>query len=217
MERPPFTAGFQFAISGRIGSGTSTTAECLVDSFNAICHPGTWILYSASSIFRQWAIEEYPQLGPDSAATEFAKKAKSDPTIDQRVDEELQHVGRNQTHVVVDCRLARFLPNAFRVYMDCDENTAAKRVVDRAARRGQSMTFEDALRKNSERNAFDLERYQRAYGIKTFKDQFPDPSEKWDLCFDTSEGPGIVTPSTADIVREIGNKWTTWVHNKFPS
>ena len=193
----------QIVIAGGIGVGKSSTLKLLALHMNTVHRDGrAWRTHSASAIFRKMAQERYPKLDADGAATLFAKHTKKHPEmdVDGLIDRELVRVGQEENHVIVECRLACFFPEAFRVRLFADDELVVQRV---AKERG--MSVDSAREKVGSRNADDLARYKSLYPwISDFRDQFQNPSQGWHLEINTG------TRSHIEVVSQIYEHWLSW-------
>ncbi|MFB6246571.1 MAG: cytidylate kinase family protein [Candidatus Pacearchaeota archaeon] len=109
--------------------------------------------------------------------------AKTDPTIDQRVDEE-QIKMANKQNLIVEGRLSwYFIPNSLKIYLDADLDTTADRIheAQRPSEGTQKKAYNQVREETAKRKAGDLRRYRQYYGINPF-DQ-----NHYDLIIDTTK------------------------------
>jgi cytidylate kinase len=193
----------QIVFAGPVGTGKSSTAKLMALHMNTLHrNDKPWVIHSASAIFRQMAQKHFTDLDTDSAATAFASYTKEHPEmdVDGLIDRELIRVGKEETNVIIECRMACFLPNAFRVNFFADDELIVQRV---AAERG--LTLEAAKEKITLRNTEDLARYSKLYPwVKSFRDQFENPGQGWHLEINS----GIW--SHDEVVERVYKSWSDW-------
>jgi len=104
-------------ISGKLGSGKSTTAK-MVANILGYKH------YSTGDFMREIATKRNISLA------ELSKIAENDSVIDKELDDKNIEIG-NKDSVVLDSRLGfYFIPNSFKVFLELDEDTASKRILE---------------------------------------------------------------------------------------
>lgn len=107
-------------IAGQPGSGKSTTAKGLANQLG-------YNHFSSGDLFRMVSKEQ----GHDVLQANLAAETESGiPVIDQIVDQRLRDMGEQQTHLVIDSRLAwHWVPEAFKVFLNLNLTVAAQRIL----------------------------------------------------------------------------------------
>jgi CMP/dCMP kinase len=159
----------KITISGELGAGKTVLGKLL-------CQKLGYSLVSVGSIQRELAEKH------GMTTIEFNKYMETHPEIDHECDNKVREYGQSQSGLVLDSRLAwHFVPDAFKVHLVVDINTAAARI------------FNDKIRKN-ENNA-DLQdtvkniRIRKASECKRFMEQYQldiDNLANYDLVVDSS-------------------------------
>ncbi len=156
------------AISGKAGSGKSTTAKELASKLN-LKH------YSIGDLMRQIAKEKGISL------MELSKLAEKDPSIDKELDNKQIDL-RKKDNFVIDGRLtAFFIPNAgLKVFLDCDDGVRAERIMKEGRKDENSSNIEELMEKIRQREQSEKKRYREIYNT--------DYSDKklYDLIIDTT-------------------------------
>ncbi|MCU4741478.1 AAA family ATPase [Halobacteria archaeon AArc-m2/3/4] len=137
-------------VSGPPGSGKSTTAALLADTFD-LEH------VSGGDIFRQLADER------DYTPLEFNKLAEENEEIDRDLDRRLREIARERDDLVLESRLAGWLAGEhadFRFWLDAPASVRGERIADREDKDPDRATEETRAREASE-----AQRYQEYYGI----------------------------------------------------
>lgn len=145
-------------LTGLPGSGKSTVAKLLSDKLG---YP--W--YSMGDLRGKMAqergmtIDEYNAFGETQAFT------------DQDVDAYQTKLGKEQDHLIVDGRLSwHFIPNSFKIFLDVDEDEAARRIFG-AAQKGLRKdekpyrSVAEVKERVRARVASDQKRYQQYYRL----------------------------------------------------
>ena len=164
-------------ISGLAGSGTTTVSRLVASALHLDRVPG-------GEVFRQLAAESGMSLA------EFGAHAQDHPEIDRELDDRLEARAREGS-CVIESRLAGWLATragllAVRVWMDCDEDVRAGRVVER-----EGGSLEGARQANADRAALERARYLAAYAIDL------DDRTPYDLVLDSTSA------SAADLADQI--------------
>jgi predicted cytidylate kinase len=139
------------SVSGPPGSGTTTAASGVASALGLdLVHGG--------EVFRTMAAEHGMSL------REFGRYAAAQPEVDVELDRRLA-VAARVGDVVIESRLAAWVLHnegldGLRVWIDCDDKLRAERVAVR-----ESITIDQALRDNAERESVEHQRYQALYGI----------------------------------------------------
>jgi cytidylate kinase len=164
-------------ICGMLGSGKSTAAKRVAVALN---YPH----YSAGDFMRAMATERGITLG------ELNILAEGDATVDREIDAKQKLFMDTHDDFVIDSRIGWFLaPDSFKVFLNLDLDTSAKRVfgdmvAKKAEREGEIAempeTFEDVKVRLAERLASEKDRYKKYYAIEDYQDV-----SHFDLVIDT--------------------------------
>lgn len=146
-------AYFRISLAGDLGSGKSTVGSILKEKFYAD-------IISIGKIQREMA----EKLGMDT--TEFNVYQETHPELDKELDDKLASYENKEGSFIFDSRMAwHFVPSAFSVYLKCDPEIAAERVL-KAKREDESYeSGEEALKKLQERRESEIQRYKTFYGV----------------------------------------------------
>lgn len=137
-------------ISGPPGSGKSTVATALADSFS-LDH------VSGGDIFRSLAAER------DMTLADLNALAEEDDSIDRALDKRLRETARDHDDVVLESRLAGWMAGEYadlRVWLDAPLPVRAKRIADR-----EHQSIEDATAETRTRETSEKHRYREYYDI----------------------------------------------------
>ena len=155
-------------ISGTAGSGKSTLAKLLANKLG-------YKHYSMGDFQRVIAKEK------GISITELGELEKKDDAIDRMVDEKQKKLGQLEDNFVIDAWLSPlFIPHSFKVFLDADLKTRAKRI----AKKRQAESYdkiEDAMNAIQQREKTNRERWLRYYKYD-FKDK-----NNYDLIVDSSD------------------------------
>ncbi|RQG91440.1 cytidylate kinase [Natrarchaeobius halalkaliphilus] len=137
-------------VSGPPGSGKSTTAQLVAETFD-LAH------VSGGDIFRELADERgYTPL-------EFNKLAEENEQIDRDLDRRLREIALEEDDLVLESRLAGWLAGDeadFRFWLDAPARVRGERIAEREAKDPERATEETKAREASE-----AQRYEQYYGI----------------------------------------------------
>lgn len=137
------------AISGLAGSGKNTVGSKVAEKLG-------WRIVDPT--FKTLAEEEGITL------MQFQQKAKDDPSIDRKFDQELQKQCMGGKCVVVTWLGPWMAPGSpFRVWLEADESLRAKRLANR-----DGVGLGEALEHIRKRDFENRERYKKLYGIDIF-------------------------------------------------
>lgn len=140
-------------ISGKAGSGKSTTAKELAKRLN-LKH------YSIGDLMRQIAKEKGISL------MELSKQAEKDSSIDKELDSRQMEL-RKKDNFVIDGRLtAFFIPNAdLKIFLDCDDPIRAERILKEGRKDEGSKNIQELMEKIKQRGQSEKKRYKEIYNI----------------------------------------------------
>ncbi|MBT4647677.1 AAA family ATPase [archaeon] len=143
-------------ISGVAGSGKSSVAKILAKELE-------YTHYSTGDMQREIAKEK------GLTIVELGELEKKDPSIDNMIDAKVEKLGKEKDNFVFDSWLAPlFIPNSFKIFLDTDIETRAKRICMK--REAESYTnIEDAKLNIVKRENSNRERWMRYYNYD-FKD-----------------------------------------------
>ena len=156
-------------ISGKAGSGKSTTAKELAKKLN-LKH------YSIGDLMREVAKEKGVSL------MELSRQAEKNPSIDQELDKKQIDL-RKKDNFVIDGRLtAFFIPNAnLKIFLDCDDQIRAERILKEGRKDENGNNIRELMEKIKQREQSEKKRYKEIYNI--------DYADKklYDLIIDTTD------------------------------
>lgn len=160
-------------IAGSLGSGKSSTAKEVARSLG-------YKHFSSGDLFRQIAAER----GESVEATNISAEAKRD--IDYKVDELLQRMGKSESKLVIDSRMAwHWMPDSFKVFLTIDIDSAAQRIFQDVLKQSRvsehAESVEDVRASIERRFASEQKRYFSLYGVN------PTDPENYDLVIDTKD------------------------------
>jgi cytidylate kinase len=163
------------ALSGDIGGGKSSVATALqqLTGYEII---GTGTIQR--SIAQQRGV----------TTLELNKISQTDRSIDDEIDNFVINLGKTGDNLIIDSRLAwHFIPSAFKVFLSVDPMIGAERVFNASRSDEHNPSLQATLENNTQRQAFEDERFRKLYGI-----QFRDLSN-YDLVVDTSyDAPDLI-------------------------
>ena len=143
----------KISLAGDLGSGKSTVGAILAEKLNLN-------KISIGTLQRKMAAE----MGMDTGA--FNVYMETHPKFDKILDDKLKEYEKLSGNYLFDSRMAwHFVPSAFSVYLKCDPEIAAERVL-KAKREDESYeSGEEALKKLQERRESEIQRYKTFYGV----------------------------------------------------
>ena len=178
MDKGKILKYASIAISGRPGAGRST----LLNNLRTYLEPLGWEFFSGGDWARQFAIENgrhNPNDRKHHKATDYGDE------IDHQIDSAMREkLSDPNVHIAMESWIAgwnmRGLSHVLKVLLMCDESLRIDRVVNR-----DNATVEDAKKHLEEREAENLGKWKRMYGVTDFWDP-----TYYDLVINTySHGP----------------------------
>lgn len=158
----------KITIFGLAGTGTSSVGKALAEKLG-------YRFVSGGDIFWRKKAEEMGITLP-----ELHKLAKNDERFDKECDEAIEKFGKENDNFVIESRLAWFfIPDSFKIKLNCDFETRVKRLAER-----DGLSLEAAREHVITREKTDEARYQKYYGISKLG-----PDEKFDLIIDSTNTP----------------------------
>lgn len=139
-------------ISGHSGSGKSTAARALSDAIGIKA-------LDVGQVFRA----EAARRGMD--VIQFGLFAEEHPEIDRALDDQVIAEAKAADNLIIQGRLTGWmvvrndLP-AFKIWLDASVETRAKRMANR-----EKMPYEESLAKLAKRDADNVARYKKTYGL----------------------------------------------------
>lgn len=174
------------SITGKPCSGKGTAAKEFCKKYN-FEYVGT------GDMFREFS----KQYGYDNIL-DFQTKNSAIKEIDKLIDDKTIQIGKTRLNenIVFDSRLAwHFIPKSFKVFIDVNPTTAAKRLLNSNRDTEHASTLEEASKNLEERWNIENARYQELYNIDNLN------LNNYDLVVDSSN----ITPS--EVVDEIHKKY----------
>ena len=176
----------KISLAGDLGSGKSTVANILISRLGAE-------YYSTGAIVRAIAEER------GMTVTELNKYMETHPEIDHEIDNGIAALSEDERFLIIDSRMAwHFTKGTFKVYLSCDSETSALRILH-AGRKGESTsTLEEMIDCTKARRESEKKRYMEQYGVN-IKDL-----NNYSLIVDTS----VATPEqVADCIATAFERW----------
>jgi cytidylate kinase len=178
-------------ITGTLGSGKSSTADMVAKELG-------YRRFSSGDFMRKIAVDMNISIG------ELQKKAETDKSIDEKIDEEVRKAGALDK-IVIDSRLAfHWIPESFKVYLDLPPEIAKDRILnnikENILRRQSegSASVEEVYEKILSRLESEKRRYKELYGVNhTDKNNF-------DLVIDTNKN------NLNEVVEIILSEYKKW-------
>lgn len=176
----------KISLAGDLGSGKSTVADILIKRLNAE-------YYCTGAIVRSIAESK------GMTVAELNKYMETHPEIDHEIDDGIAALSDDERFLIIDSRMAwHFTKGTFKVYLSCDIETSALRIMH-ANRKGEhNSTLEETIDCTRSRRESEKKRYLEQYGVD-IKDL-----NNYSLIVDTS----VATPEQiADRIIEAFGRW----------
>ncbi len=180
----------KISLAGDLGSGKSTVADILIKRLGAE-------YYSTGAIVRSIAEAR------GMTVTELNKYMETHPEIDHEIDAGIAALSEDERFLIIDSRMAwHFTKGTFKVYLSCDIETSALRIMQ-ANRRGEhSSTLEETIDCTRARRESEKKRYTEQYGVD-IKDL-----SNYSLIVDTT----VATPE--QVADKIAQAFALWQKDK---
>lgn len=143
----------KISLAGDLGSGKSTVADILISRLGAE-------YYSTGAIVRSIADRR------GMTVTELNTYMETHPEIDHEIDDGIAALSDVDKFLIIDSRMAwHFTKGTFKVYLSCDIETSALRIMN-ANRRGEhAATLEETIECTRTRRESEKKRYLEQYGV----------------------------------------------------
>ena len=143
----------KISLAGDLGGGKSTVANILIDKLGAE-------YYSTGAIVRSIAESRGMTVG------ELNKYMETHPEIDHEIDAGIAALSDDERFLIIDSRMAwHFTKGTFKVYLSCDIETSALRIMY-ANRKGEhNSTLEETIDCTRQRRESEKKRYTEQYGV----------------------------------------------------
>lgn len=176
----------KISLAGDLGSGKSTVADILISRLGAE-------YYSTGAIVRSIANNR------GMTVVELNKYMETHPEIDHEIDAGIAALSEDERFLIIDSRMAwHFTKGTFKVYLSCDIETSALRIMN-ANRCGEhASTLEETIECTRSRRESEKKRYKEQYGVN-IKDL-----SNYSLIIDTT----VATPDViADYIISGFERW----------
>ena len=180
----------KISLAGDLGGGKSTVANILIDKLGAE-------YYSTGAIVRSIAESRGMTVG------ELNKYMETHPEIDHEIDAGIAALSEDERFLIIDSRMAwHFTKGTFKVYLSCDIETSALRIMQ-ANRKGEhNSTLEETIDCTRSRRESEKKRYTEQYGVD-IKDL-----SNYSLIVDTT----VATPE--QVADRIAESFALWQQDK---
>ena len=143
----------KISLAGDLGSGKSTVSDILISRLGAE-------YYSTGAIVRSIAAS----MG--MTVTELNKYMETHPEIDHQIDDGIKALSDVDKFLIIDSRMAwHFTRGTFKVYLSCDPETSALRIMMANRQGEQTSTLEEMIECTRSRRESEKKRYFEQYGV----------------------------------------------------
>lgn len=180
----------KISLAGDLGSGKSTVSDILISQLGAE-------YYSTGAIVRSIAAS----MG--MTVTELNKYMETHPEIDHKIDDGIKSLSDVNKFLIIDSRMAwHFTRGTFKVYLSCDPETSALRIMMAKRQGEQTSTLEEMIDCTRSRRESEKKRYLEQYGVD-IKDL-----SNYSLIVDTS----VASPE--QVAEKIAEAFALWQKDK---
>ncbi len=143
----------KISLAGDLGSGKSTVSDVLISRLGAE-------YYSTGAIVRSIAASK------GMTVTELNKYMETHPEIDHEIDDGIKALSDIDKLMIIDSRMAwHFTRGTFKVYLSCDSETSALRIMGAKRQGEQTATLEEMIDCTRSRRESEKKRYMEQYGV----------------------------------------------------
>ena len=180
----------KISLAGDLGSGKSTVSDILISRLGAE-------YYSTGAIVRSIAASK------NMTVTELNKYMETHPEIDHEIDDGIRALSDVDKFLIIDSRMAwHFTKGTFKVYLSCDPETSALRIMMAKRQGEQTSTLEEMIDCTRSRRESEKKRYYEQYGVN-IKDL-----SNYSLIVDTS----VASPE--EVADKIAEAFALWQKDK---
>lgn len=177
-------------IAGSLGSGKSSTAKEVARILG-------YRHFSSGDLFRKISSER----GESVEATNLSAEAQKD--IDYKVDNLLQEMGKSESKLVIDSRMAwHWMPDSFKVFLSLDTDSAAERIFNDVLEKRRvsehASTLSEVKASIERRFASEQKRYLALYNVD------PTDPKNFNLIIDTKDN------SLENVVHVLLESYSHW-------
>lgn len=157
-------------LAGVPGSGKSTVRKKLAERYQ--------LDIKGTGDFMRQVAQRY---GYNDITRFLVEYVSNHPEIDHEVDQEQKKYGEEHNHFVLDAHLGfHFVPDSIKIFLRCDLEVAAQRILDAKRSTEEASTFEETLTAMKRRIQTMKGNFQKLYGIDFHA------AENFDFVVDTS-------------------------------
>ena len=143
----------KISLAGDLGSGKSTVSDILISRLGAE-------YYSTGAIVRSIAASK------GMTVTELNKYMETHPEIDHEIDDGIRALSDVDKFLIIDSRMAwHFTKGTFKVYLSCDPETSALRIMMAKRQGEQTATLAEMIDCTRSRRESEKKRYFEQYGV----------------------------------------------------
>ena len=143
----------KISLAGDLGSGKSTVSSILISALGAE-------YYSTGAIVRSIAAAR------GMTVTELNIYMETHPEIDNEIDDGIAALSELDKLMIIDSRMAwHFTKGTFKVYLSCDIETSALRIMNANRAEEHSATLAETIDCTRSRRESEKKRYKEQYGV----------------------------------------------------